>query len=261
VRVVPNRYPALGPHEELDRRKDGLFETMNGVGVHEVNVETPDHRASLESLPPRHLPDVLSVWRRRMLDLEGNPRYKYVLVFRNHGAYAGATLEHPHAQLIAIPIVPKRVKEELKGSRAHYEKTARCVYCDLVQQERQSRTRIVIENESFVALAPFAPRFPFETWILPRRHYSSFERGPESHLVPLAETLGDLLGRLGRVLDQPPYNLVLHTAPAGDPELSHYHWHIEVMPKIGQVAGFEWGTGFYINPVPPEEAAGRLREV
>jgi UDPglucose--hexose-1-phosphate uridylyltransferase len=260
VRVVPNKFPALQIEGELDRRGEGMFDKMNGIGAHEVIIETPDHAAQWWDLDADHLVEVLRAYRARMLDLARDPRFKYILVFKNQGEAAGATLEHPHTQLIATPIIPTWVKEELTGARDHYRLKERCIYCDIIRQEIDEAKRLVTATDQFVVFEPFAPRFPYETWIMPRRHASSFEGGPEDQLVPLAGMLRDVFVRLHGVLGTPPYNMVIHTAPVGDPFLLHFHWHIEIMPKIVHAAGFEWGSGFHINVVPPEDASRRLRE-
>lgn len=264
VRVVPNKFPALQIEGTLDRRGEGLYDKMNGVGAHEVVIEGPNHDQDLADLPIDHIHNVLLAFRERAIDLHKDQRLRYVLIFKNHGELAGATLEHTHTQLIATPIIPKIIQEELDGSRRYYELKERCVFCDIVQQETSDNSgrRVVAMTEKFVAIAPFAARFPFETWILPRRHgpsYHSAER-PEDYRE-LAGILKDTLMRLNRALDRPPYNFVLHTSPVNDPDLAYYHWHIEILPKLTRVAGFEIGSGFYINPTPPEDAAQYLREV
>jgi UDPglucose--hexose-1-phosphate uridylyltransferase len=260
VRVVPNKFPALQIEGDLDRRGEGLFDKMNGVGAHEVIIETTRHDAELSTLPLEDIVAVLGAYRDRIADLKGDPRFKYILVFKNWGEAAGATLQHPHTQLIATPIIPKRVSEELKGARGHFEQKERCIYCDILQQELNDGRRLVVTDDHYVALEPFAPRFPYETWILPRRHNSAFEALSDEGLGQLATTLKETLGRLNSVLGHPPYNFVIHTAPASDPFLLYYHWHIEIMPKLTKVAGFEWGSGFYINPTSPEDAARDLRQ-
>jgi len=258
--VVPNKYPAVTAGDELCHRENDELQSMNGFGVHEVIIETPDHGATLQTLPRDHLVDILLTWRQRMLRLEEDPRLRHVLLFRNEGILAGATLVHPHTQLVALPIVPKRVAEELEGSRSHYDRQQSCIYCDLLDREAGEGTRLITETDSFAALAPYAARFPFETWVLPRRHAASFSRAPEEELGSLAHTLQDLLRRLSEILDRPSYNLILHTSPTADAAAPYYHWHLELLPRLSLGAGFEWGTGFHINPVPPEEAARRLRE-
>jgi UDPglucose--hexose-1-phosphate uridylyltransferase len=261
LRVVPNKFPALQIEGDLDRRGEGLFDKMNGVGAHEVIIETSDHAAEFSSLPVEDISAVLWAYRSRIVDLKGDPRFKYILVFKNHGEAAGATLQHSHTQLIATPIIPKRVAEELKGARGHYDMKERCIYCDMLQQETADTRRLVASDEHFVVLEPFAPRFPYETWILPRKHNSAFEALNDEGLYVLARMVKETISRINLALDNPPYNFVIHTAPCNDPFLLYYHWHIEVMPKLTKVAGFEWGSGFYINPTPPEDAARYLRNV
>jgi UDPglucose--hexose-1-phosphate uridylyltransferase len=259
VRVVPNKFPALQVEGGLDRQGEGLFDKMNGIGAHEVIIETPDHLATFAGLGEERIADVLGSYRERILDLEKDPRIQYVMVFKNHGEAAGASLEHPHSQLIATPIVPIMVEEELEGAERHFRIKKRCIWCDIIRQERRGDGRIILEADGFVALAPFAPRFPFETWILPSAHRSGFEETELLELRPLGRLLGEILRRMGKVLGDPPYNYMLHSAPLRSAGLDHFHWHLEIIPKLTRVAGFEWGTGFFINPTPPEEAARYLR--
>jgi UDPglucose--hexose-1-phosphate uridylyltransferase len=261
VRVVPNKFPALRVEGDLDKTGEGLYDRMNGVGAHEVIIETPRHDRQLAELEPGHVAEVLAAWVARMQDLKRDVRLKYLLVFKNHGVRAGATLAHSHSQIIATPIVPKAINEEMTGARQYFEYKERCVFCDIVKQELDDRRRLVAENPSFIAIVPFAPRFPFETWVLPRRHRASFEDTPAADLGDLAAILRETLLRTARAIDDPPYNLVVHTAPCDRSQAEHYHWHIEIMPRITRVAGFERGTGFYINPTPPEEAARFLKEL
>ena len=261
VRVVPNKYPALRIEGGLGRRASGMYDLMNAVGAHEVVIECADHRLQLGDLPEAQVSEVIWAYRHRFADLAKDQRFRYILVFKNQGAEAGATLEHAHTQIIATPVVPKRVTEELDGARLHYEQRERCIFCDIIRQELDTRVRVVSADEHFVVLAPFAARFPFETWILPIRHSAQFETLQPPEITALAATLRATLRRLHVALDGPPFNYVLHTAPTrGDAVREHYHWHIEVMPKLTRVAGFEWGSGFYINPTPPETAAAALRE-
>jgi len=260
LRVVPNKFPALGIEGDLNRQGEGLFDKMNGIGAHEVIIETPDHHATLATLGEQAVEDVLWAFRDRMLDLKKDKRFRYILIFKNHGEPAGASLEHSHSQLIALPIVPKLVREEIEGSKAHYSFKERCVYCDIIRQELDSKARIIDENPDFVVIAPYAPRFPFETWLLPKTHDSCFEDAQKREYQNLSRIIKSALLRIDQVLDHPPYNLVIHTSPITETLNDFYHWHIEIMPKLSKVAGFEWGTGFYINPMPPEESARLLRE-
>src|SRR6266850_4099099 len=258
-RVVPNKFPALRIEGDLDPAGEGLFDKMTGVGAHEVVIETPDHGASLATLPVDAVADVLLTFRDRILDLKKDPRFTYVLVFKNHGEPAGASLEHPHSQLIATPIIPIMVTEELAGSAEYWQRKERCVWCDVIRQDRRDRRRVVAEAGGFIALEPFAPRFPFETWILPVRHRSAFEESGVEELRGLAEMVGTFLRRMNRTLGSPPFNFMLHTAPLREGAVDYFHWHLEIIPKLTRVAGYEWGSGFFINPAPPEDAADALR--
>ena len=261
TRVVSNKFPALQVEGGLDRRGEGMYDRMNGVGAHEVIIESPDHSAELSELSLAEIERVLRVYRDRVLDLKNDTRFRYILVFKNHGEAAGASLAHGHTQLIATPIIPNVVAEELEGSLQHYRRKERCVFCDMVEQELEDGSRLVTQNEEFVSFEPFAPRLPFETWLLPRRHVSSFEETDPAALPALAAVLQETLRRLHRALNRPPYNFLIHSAPCAEARVPHYHWHMEIMPKLTKVAGFEWGTGFYINSTPPEEAAAYLRSV
>ena len=260
VRVVPNKFPALGIEGALDKRGEGLFDRMNGIGAHEVIIETPDHKEAMAQYTEKRLEDVLWAFRDRMLDLKKDRRFRYILIFKNQGEAAGASLEHSHSQLIALPIVPKRVQEEVEGSKQYFSLKERCIFCDMIHQETEAKVRIVDQNDHFVTVEPYAPRFPFETWVLPTDHESAFENAPSHLYESLAKAMKLLLLRVDKVLDSPPYNLVIHTSPLNEASNDFYHWHIEMMPKLTKVAGFEWGTGFYINPTPPEEAAQFLRD-
>lgn len=261
IRVVSNKYPALQIEGELKRRGDGVYDYMNGVGAHEVIIETPDHDKDLFDLDVAQIEDVWWAIRDRILDLQKDPRFQYILVFKNHGAAAGASLEHTHSQLIATPIIPKRVLEELNGFQKHYGYKERCIFCDMIRQEKETDKRIVLENDRFIAFEPFAPRFPFETWILPKNHILHFENSQKEDYADLARIMKEIVTRINRALSDPPYNFVIHTAPLTEDNYQDFHWHIEFIPKLTKIAGFEWGSGFYINPTPPEDAAKFLKEI
>ena len=259
LRVVPNKFPALRIEGELEPSGEGLFDRMNGVGAHEVVIESPEHEAVIEQLPISHLGEVFRAYRDRIVDLSKDPRLEYVMVFKNHGDLAGASLEHTHSQLVATPVVPLMVEEEIAGALQHLRIRKRCIWCDIIRQERQEGSRLIADQGGFMALAPFAPRFPFETWILPTAHRSRYEDTPVGEFGALASVVKQVLGRMSEFLEDPPYNFMLHSAPLRAPALDHFHWHLEIIPKLTRVAGFEWGTGFFINPTPPEEAAKYLR--
>ena len=260
VRVVPNKFPALQIEGGLNKLGVGLYDRMNGVGAHEVIIETPDHDLSLADLPLEIFFQVLQAYKDRIIDLKKDHRFKYILIFKNNGQAAGASLDHSHSQLIALPIVPKRVSEEIRGANTYFLYRDRCIFCDIIQQESETMLRIVTENKDFIAVCPFASRFPFETWVLPKEHNIYFEDTPFSQLQSLGEILKDILQRISLTLNDPPYNFLIHTTPFYEKDANYYHWHIEVIPKLTKVAGFEWGTGFYINPTPPEDACKFLRE-
>lgn len=261
LRVIPNKYPALRVEGQLNRQGDGIYDKMNGVGAHEVVIETPDHLKDFADLELSAIRNVFWAFRERVLDLKKDIRLKYTLIFKNHGVTAGASLEHTHSQLIATPIIPKRVLEEMEGAKKYYGFKERCIYCDIVRQEIKDNVRIVFEEEFFIAIEPYAPRFPFETWILPKKHTSHFENISDDLLPHLSIVMKEVLGRVNVALTNPPFNFVIHTTPVQEKSLDFYHWHIEFMPKLTRVAGFEWGSGFYINPTSPEEAAHYLREI
>ena len=260
LRVVPNQLPVLRVEGMLDRQGEGLFDKMNGIGAHEVIIETPKHDDTLATMSDAAVEQVLWAFRERMQDLKRDRRFRYIIVFKNHGKAAGSSLDHPHSQLIALPIIPREVRDEMEGARAHFASKERCVFCDVLSQEERDGRRVIADNGDMMAIAPYAPRFPFETWILPKRHQSLFEDAPRHEYASLARLLGDLLRRMNKMLLNPPYNLLIHSAPLNDAASDFYHWHMEIIPTLTKVAGFEWATGFYVNPTSPEEAAQVLRE-
>ena len=271
VRAMPNKFPALIIEGEVNRTGIGIFDMMSGIGAHEVIVETPKHNEQMTDMDDIQVEKILWAYKERIRDLEKDKRFRYVLVFKNYGEEAGASLSHAHSQLIATPITPRYVKMELTNARQYFIEKERCIFCDLIRQELSYGERIITENEHFVTLAPFASRFPFETWLLPRKHYYGFTEMNDEETKQCARMLKDVLTRLKKTLYDPPYNYVVHTAPnivcrPGRPDYwgtiqYDYHWHIEIVPRLTKQAGFEWGSGMYINPTPPEEAAKYLREI
>jgi len=261
IRVIPNKYPALRIEGELDKRGIGMFDMMNGIGAHEIVIETPNHFEEMSDMQESHIEEIIWAWRDRIIDLKKDKRFKYILIFKNKGSQAGASLQHPHSQIIALPIVPIRVFQELDGSKEYYNFKDRCVFCDIIQQEIEQKERLVEENHEFISIVPFAARFPFELWILPKKHTSDFIDVSKSDVVSLSRVFKRSLLRLKKVLNDPPFNLIIHTSPLDKYNLDYYHWHIEIMPRLTKVAGFEWGTGFYINPTKPEDCAKYLKEV
>ena len=261
TRVIPNRYPVLGIDTDIGRAGQGMYDRMNALGAHEVIIETPEHDREMHELDEEKAEDIIWAYRDRFADLSRDPRFEYILIFKNRGAAAGASLAHPHSQIIALPMVPVRVSQELKGARAYYEYKERCVFCDVISQEISDQTRIVSENEVFIAVCPYSSRFPFEIWILPKKHDSRFDDIKEDEVELLSRIMRNVLKKLNRVLDNPPFNYLIHTIPVKKERLPYYHWHIELMPRLTRTAGFEWGTGCYVNPTSPEDAAKYLREI
>jgi len=261
LRVVSNKFPALRIEGELDKEGIGVFDMMNGIGAHEVVIEAPEHKRDTADLTDAEAEQVIWAYVSRSIDLRRDKRFKYILIFKNYGRIAGASLEHGHSQLIALPIVPKRVQEELEGAATYYGYKERCVFCDMVREERDEKERIIYEDEKVIAFCPYVSRFPYEVWIMPKRHASDLT-GLDRDTVPcVARALRDTLLRIKKYLGDPAYNFIVHTSPINGHEREDYHWHIEIMPKLVKVAGFEWGSGFYINPVPPDIAARNLLSV
>jgi len=267
VRVVPNKFPALNRGTPPPMPPGGVFQSMEGIGVHEVVIENPDHGFELSDLPVPHIRDVFRVFQLRIKAIEQELHYQYVQLFKNKGKEAGASLSHPHSQIVATPIVPKRIKEEIYGADRLFRQFKECAFCRILREEAAAGARQVILNRHFSVVAPYASRFPFEMAVYPLMHSPFFTDVDDAELLVLAETMKDVLARLKETIGDPPYNMVLHHAPnpsltlEGWPEIDrNYHWHLEIFPILTKVAGFEWGTGFYINPVPPETAAQSLRQ-
>jgi len=261
VRVVSNKFPALQIEGELDRRGIGIYDMSNGVGAHEVVIESPYHHKDIPDLLNNEIENVITMLCRRCLDLIKDKRFKYILVFKNYGPSAGASLEHPHVQIVALPMVPKNALEQIKGAHNYFKYRERCVFCDILRQEMEEKARIVLENKYFLSFCPFVCRFPFEIWIIPKKHNARFCHMPAEEIPALASILKDSVTKVKKVFPDVAYNFMIHSSPVnGDENAEGYHWHIEFMPKLTRVAGFEWGSGFYLVSTPPELAAKYLRE-
>jgi UDPglucose--hexose-1-phosphate uridylyltransferase len=265
VRVVPSFSPALRIEGELNRRGELLYDLMNAVGAHEIVIETPGHIANLADLELAQIEKVVKTYTLRVADLKKDERFRSVVVFKNYG---GDVVRHSHSQIIATPVTPKNLKEELNGSKDYYGYKERCIYCDIIKQEMQQNKRIVLENEWFLGIAPFASRFPYEVWLLPKKHSFAFEAITDRELPFLALALKTILKKLQKLLNDPAYSFVLHSSPNLREKSGYwqtirydYHWHFEIMPQAIESSGFEWGTGFYLNPTTPEEVATQLRQV
>lgn len=267
VRVIPHFNPIFQIEGDLGRRGVGMYDRMNNIGANEIVIETPEHERSPEDLGIDQINRVLNVYRDRLADLEKDARLRYVFIYKNRGRAAGAIFSHPHSQVVATPIIPKRIKEELDGAKQYYAYKERCIFCDMMREEMRMEDRVIYETRDFIAFSPFAPKFPFEFWILPKRHSCAYQDIISSEIEDLSLMMMTMIQKLKKVLNNPPYNLVIHTAPNRIPRKDHwhtlgedFHWHIEVMPRLIRMSGFEWGSGFYILSTSPEEGAKYLRE-
>lgn len=268
VRVVPSISPLLQVEGNIDRHGHGMYDLMNARGAHEIIVDTPKHQHEYD-LSKEQLVKSVNVMVDRITDLERDQGIKYVLAFRNYGEAAGGGSNlHARVQIIGTPVNLKRVKEELAGSKRYYEYKDRCIYCDIIKQELAAGKRVMAESKHFIAIAPYASRFPFETWILPKEHSCDFYRIERSKIPDFAELTQSVFLKIKNAIGDFPYNYVLHAAPFRrdihkkgywETVERDYHWHFELLPILTRVAGFEWGTAFYINPLTPEDACKAVR--
>ncbi len=262
LRVIPNRSPILMVEEELKRSGEGLYDKISGVGANEVIIETSRHAVRQSQMELHELENIFWAYRDRILDLKKDSRIRYVLVYKNQGQSAGATVEdHQYSIIMALPIVPRVIMEELEGARKHFEYKDRCIYCDIIQQELSQESRIVAETRHFVAIQPFAPRMAFETWIIPKRHSARFVEIEPTEIHEAAILMKEVLAKLDLALSDPDYNYVIHAAPFGEDCEKYYHWHIEILPRMSRFTGFELGSDLFINATPPEEAARFLKTI
>jgi UDPglucose--hexose-1-phosphate uridylyltransferase len=260
VRVVGNRFAALTDDRVLERREAGrLFREMDGIGHHEVIIETPRHDRTIAHMTEAEVEAILRAYQARYRALRGDARIRYVIIFKNHGERAGTSLEHPHSQIVATPVAPLALRQKYEIAIRHWDDTGRCLYCDVIDAELEAKARVVLETPAFVVFHPWASRAVYETWIAPRRHQPSFAQVSDADLGELARTLRATLRGLDAVLGDPDFNLIVHSAPVADEAQSYYLWHIRVLPRVATIAGFELGSGIYVSTVLPEESAARLR--
>jgi UDPglucose--hexose-1-phosphate uridylyltransferase len=264
VKVVPSPSPILDASKPFDRRGHGLYDVCHSYGSHEIVIETPEHIANMADLPVEQIKAVMQAYAVRMQEHRKDPCVEYSLAYKNYGIAAGSrNIGHARSQIMAVPVVPMRIKDKIRGAEQYFQYHERCLFCDMVAQEIKDKARIVAENEHFMVITPFASRFPFETWVLPKEHHADFDMGLDGFEVALASIMKDLLLRFKIGLNDPSYNYMIQTAPVKNAAAfkDSYHWHIEVIPRLTRVAGFERGTGFYICPIPPEMSAVFLKEV
>ena len=261
VRVIPNKFSALGGTGEATRRERGpLFHEMDGIGSHEVIIEAPIHNQRMALMKDHEVETILKACQMRYEILEKDPHLKSIIIFKNHGEHAGTSLEHPHMQLVATPVAPLMIRRKYEVAIAHYDDTGRCLYCDLVEAELEAKVRMLFETDGFVVFHPYASRLPFETWIAPRRMQPSFSQVSSDDLSELAAVLRRILHALDVSLNNPHFNLVIHSARVGDHQQEYYLWHIQILPRLTTIAGFELGSGIFINTMLPEESAKFLRK-
>ncbi len=259
VRVVPNKFPFFRIEGEFDRRPEGMYDVMEAIGAHEIAVEAPEHHQNLATLEPSQIEKILFAYRERLIDLERDRRFQQFLILKN---YPGIFNRHPHSHIMAMPVIPRRIDEEILGALDYYQRKERCIFCDIIKEEISMKKRVVLETVHFLVFSPFASRFPFETWIIPKIHSPDFHHIQKEEMEDLSVVIQSLFIRYYKLLSDPPYSFTFHTSPVQSRfHRSEYHWHIETRLRIGLREGFEWGTGFFVNPTPPEAAAAYLREV
>lgn len=261
ARVVPNKYPALSESCDLDRAFRGIERHMSGFGVHEVLVESPLHNVTTALQSEAEVARVLRAFRARGEELARDERILVTIFFKNHGPGAGTSLEHPHSQMISLPIVPHHVRGRLQDAASYFDEHGSCVFCDMWRQELEAGARVVAEGEHCVAFIPFAAFSPFHTWIIPKRHRALFIRASDPEIEDVARVLRSTLRRMYKGLHDPDFNYVVRTAPNHEEQSRSYHWYLSIVPKVTRPAGFEIGSGMFINTALPEESARFLREV
>lgn len=268
ARVIPSFKPILQIEGDLGRRGVGMYDRMNSIGANEILIETPEHNKRPEDMGFEQMVRILTIYKNRIADLERDSRMRYIFIYKDSGKGAGAVYSHPHSQIVATPVIPKHVKEELDGTKQYYSYKERCIFCDMMREELRSGDRIIFETRNFVAFCPYAPTFPFEFWIMPKRHSCTFQDISRDEIDDLGLMLSSVIKNMRLILKEPPYNYVIHTAPNRIPRRNHwhtlgedFHWHIEIIPRLARTSGLELGSGFYVLTTSPEDAAKYLREV
>jgi UDPglucose--hexose-1-phosphate uridylyltransferase len=259
--VIPNKFAALSPDAKPERTIRRSLRSMGGFGEHDVIVETPDHSLAMAHMPDSHVADILRIYKTRYDQLSLDPRIAQVTIFKNHGVDAGTSLEHPHSQMIATPVISYQVRQRFQEAMQHYDDFGCCMYCQIIDEELNEQKRIVVTSEHFVAMELFASPAPFCTHIYPRRHMASFGDISTPEIAELGRVLRTVLAKLYVGLDNPDFNFTIRTAPAECVGVRYFHWYMSVIPRLTRTAGFELGSGMFINTVIPEEAAEFLRNV
>ncbi len=259
IRVVPNKFAALSPEGDTERQEWKLYRKSQGYGRHEVVIESPLHNEFMPFMSDGHVEQIIRAYRSRYHALREDPNIRIIIIFKNHGEEAGTSLVHPHTQIVATPVVPPYIRRKYEVTTQHFDNTGRCLHHDIERIELEAKTRIVKETSHFVVFHPYASHYPFETLIMPKEHRSSFGDISDDETGDLARVLKDVLLKLYLSLKNPDYNFVIHTAPVDDEHKSYYLWHIQIIPRLTKMAGFELGSGIYINVALPEETAAFMR--
>lgn len=260
VRVIPNAFPALKSEGEIFEEKTPAgFTKMSGVGKHEVIIESPAHEQIIATMDQPQVDNIFKTYQERFRALIKDPRFKSIILFKNHGHNAGTSLYHPHSQLIALPIIPHFFRARMEVAQEHFEKNKTCLICDLTKMEKAEKERIVLETDNFIVYEPFASRVPFETWVVPKKHVASFVLISEKDCKELASVMKNVLTRIYKELKNPDFNYAFYSAIHGDNSIVYYHWNIKIFPRFSNPAGFEIGSGMMINTMAPELAAKYLR--
>lgn len=261
IRVIPNRYAALELVDGFERFKENdFFRYMNGLGEHEVIIESPRHDLHMAIMDQKQVEEVFLAYRERYVTLSQDKRFEVIILFKNHGVSAGTSIQHPHSQIIAAPVTPTHARQRLEEAMRYYDDEGTCVYCDMIKKEKLEGERIVMETDDFICFEPFASRSPFETYILPKKHQASFGSISSDSSRELAYISRCVLAKINNSLNNPDYNFVISSSPPHDASEEYYHWHMRIVPRVTQTAGFELGSGIFINTVIPEEAADFLRK-
>jgi UDPglucose--hexose-1-phosphate uridylyltransferase len=268
VRAIPSFSPMFQIEGDLGRRGVGIYDRMNSIGANEILIESPDHKVRPEDMGLEQMIRVITLYRDRIADLERDSRLRYILIYKDSGREAGEIFSHPVSFLMATPVIPKMVKDELDSAKQYFSYKERCIFCDIITEELRLGERIILETKYFVAFCPYAAQFPFESWIIPKRHSCAFHEITYDEIEDMGLILMTVLKKLRKIFVDPPFNYFIHTAPNMVPRRNHwhslgedFHWHLEIMPRLIRTSGFEWGSGFYILPTSPENAAKYLREV
>ena len=268
ARVLPSLRPMFQIEGDLGRRGVGIYDRMNSIGANEIIVESPEHNSRPEDIGLEQMIRVITLYRNRVADLQKDSRLRYVLIYKDSGKDAGEIFSHPVSFLMATPVIPMVVKDELDNAKQYFAYKERCIFCDIIREELASGERIIIETRNFVAFCPYAAQLPFESWIIPKRHSCAFHEITYDEIEDMGLILMSVLKKLRKIFNEPPFNYFIHTAPNMVPRRNHwhtlgedFHWHLEIIPRIIRTSGFEWGSGFYILPTSPENAAKYLREV